>query len=257
LALSFAGGLEAQQSVGKPSKEPPNEDFYVYKQIPDIMLRESTGPQIQLSKLWQDKPVLLTMVFRHCAGICWPFLHSFKSAAQAAGGEGIDYRVLVLSFDPKDSIADMDDMAEGLGLKSNSAWIFGIASPSDIRRLALATGNWFRWDQSVQQYDHPAVVVAIEQGRVVRMLAGATVPPERLSEVIQELRGKFVASYALPGKVAFRCFNYDPASGRYTLDWGLLLLILPGTLAILATAWIFFLLPARRRMTDSFAWSRT
>jgi protein SCO1/2 len=257
LALSFAGGLQAQQSVGIPSKQPPNEDFYLYKRIPDITVQESRGLQIQLSKLWQDKPVLLTMVFTRCAGVCSPFLHSFKSAAQVAGGQGSDYRVLVLSFDPKDSIADMDGMADGLGLKSNSAWIFGVASPSDIRRLALATGIWFRWDQSVQQYDHPAVVVAIEQGRVVRMLAGATVPPERLSEVIQELRGKFVASYALPGKVAFRCFEYDPNSGHYTLDWGLALMILPGTLTIFVTAWIFFLLPAKGRMRDRLALART
>jgi hypothetical protein len=109
----------------------------------------------------------------------------------------------------------------------------------------------------VQQYDHPAVVVAIEQGRVVRMLAGATVPVAKLSEVIQELRGKFVPSYSLPGKVAFRCFEYDPNSGHYTLDWGLLLMILPGTAAILATAWIFFLVPTRSRMTDSYALFRT
>ena len=257
LALSFASGLQAQQSVGKASKQPPNEDFYVYKQVPDITVQDSKGSEIRLSKIWRDKPVLLTMVFTRCAGVCSPFLHSFKSAASAAGGLGTDYRVLVLSFDPKDSIADMNGMADDLGLKSNSAWIFGIASPSDIRRLAEATGIWFRWDESAQQYDHPAVVVAIERGRVVRMLAGATVPPARLSEVIQELRGKFVASYALPGKVAFRCFEYDPNSGHYTLDWGLLLMILPGTFAILATVWIFFLLPARSRMTNSYALLRT
>jgi protein SCO1/2 len=257
LALSFASALQAQQSVGKASKQPPNEDFYVYKQIPDITVQDSSGSAIRLSKIWQDKPVLLTMVFTRCAGVCSPFLHSFKSAASAAGGQGTDYRVLVLSFDPKDSIADMNGMADDLGLKLNSAWIFGIASPSDIRRLAEATGIWFRWDESVQQYDHPAVVVAIEQGRVVRMLAGATVPVAKLSEVIQELRGKFVPSYSLPGKVAFRCFEYDPNSGHYTLDWGLLLMILPGTAAILATAWIFFLVPTRSRMTDSYALFRT
>ncbi len=244
-ALSFAGGLWAQQSVGKPSDQPPNEDFYLYKQVPDISVQSKPGSTIQLSQIWQDKPVLLTMVFTRCTGVCSPFLNSLKSAAAAAGGLGADYRVVVLSFDPKDSIADMNRMAEDLGLKSNAAWIFGVASPLEIRRLAEATGIWFRWDASAQQYDHPAVVVAIQQGRVVRMLAGATVPVTGLMEVIQELRGKFVASYALPGKVAFRCFEYDPRSGHYTLDWGLLLMILPATLAILVTAWIF--VPARKR----------
>ncbi len=257
LVLGFAGCLQAQQSAGKPSDQPPNEDFYLYKQVPDITVQDKAGSTIQLSQIWRDKPVLLTMVFTRCTGVCSPFLNSLKSATAAAGGLGDDYRVVVLSFDPKDSIADMNGMAEDLGLKSNAAWIFGIASPPEIRRLAEATGIWFRWDASVQQYDHPAVVVAIEQGRVVRMLAGATVPVTGLMEVIQELRGKFVASYALPGKVAFRCFEYDPRSGHYTLDWGLLLMVLPATFAILATVWIFFLLPARKRIADSFPVART
>jgi hypothetical protein len=157
-----------------------------------------------------------------------------------AGGLSADYRILVLSFDPKDSVADMDMMADSLGVKSDPGWIFGTAAPSDIARLAATTGFWFQWDQPTEQYDHPAVVVTIDRGKVVRMLMGATVPRASLSEVVQELRGKFVASYALPGKVAFRCFEYDPSSGRYTLDWGVLLMLLPSVLAIFATACIFF-----------------
>ncbi|HKV81545.1 MAG TPA: SCO family protein [Candidatus Sulfotelmatobacter sp.] len=203
----------------------------------------------QLSAIWRSKPLLLTMVFTRCAGVCSPFLHSLKSAVSEAGGLGADYRVLVLSFDPKDTVADMKMMAESLGVKSNPDWIFGVASPSDIRKVSAATGFWFQWDRPLEQYDHPAVVVAIDRGRVVRMLAGATVPPASLSEIVQELRGKFVASYVLPGKVAFRCFEYDPNSGRYALDWGVILLLLPGTLAMLATGCVFFSASRPRRDT--------
>jgi len=106
---------------------------------------------------------------------------------------------------------------------------------------------WFQWDGSGRQFDHPSLVVAIDRGRLVRMLAGASVPSASLREVVQELRGKFVASYTLAGKVAFRCFEYDPTSGRYSLDWGLALMLLPGTCALLATAWVFFFRPSRHR----------
>jgi protein SCO1 len=238
--LIFAGPLPAQQSFGGTSKQPPSEERYIYGQVPDIQIQTEGASPIHLSAIWQVKPVLLTMVFTRCAGVCSPFLHSLKSAVSEAGGLGTDFRVLVLSFDPKDTVADMDMMADSLGVKSNRNWIFGIALPSDIRRVAAATGFWFQWDQPTQQYDHPAVVVTIDRGKVVRMLVGATVPQASLSEVVQELRGKFVASYALPGKVAFRCFEYDPASGRYSLNWGVLLMILPGTLAAIATGCVFF-----------------
>jgi len=240
LMLILAGTLQAQQSFGTPSNEPPNEDRFVYKQVPDIEIETTSGSQTSLAAFWQQKPVLLTMIFTRCAGVCSPFLHSLRSATSDAGGLGNDYRVLVLSFDPKDTISDMQIMADSIGVKSDPGWTFGITSPADIRRLAAASGFWFQWDSSIQQYDHPSLVVAIDRGRVIRMLAGATVPATSLREVVQELRGKFVASYAMAGKVAFRCFEYDPQSGRYSLDWGVLLMLLPATGSILATMWAFF-----------------
>jgi hypothetical protein len=87
-----------------------------------------------------------------------------------------------------------------------------------LRRLSgvpsEATGFWSKWDSLTKQYDHPGVLVAVDRGWIIRMRASAPVPPVYISEVLQELRGKFVASYPLPGRVAFRCFQYDPASRR-------------------------------------------
>ena len=246
LVLNFARAAFAQDSFGQPSQEPPNEERLIYKLTPDVSITTSSGVQ-NLSAIWHQKPVLLTMIFSRCARVCSPFLRSLKSAVSDAGGLGTDYRVVVLSFDPQDNLVDMQSVAAELGMTSNPDWIFGVASPSDIRRLATAVGFWFQWDPSSSQFDHPSLVAAIDRGRLVRLLAGASVPSASLREVVQELRGKFVSSYALAGKVAFRCFEYDPNSGRYSLDWGLALMLLPGTCAILATAWLFLLLPASRK----------
>lgn len=35
--------------------------------------------------------------------------------------------------------------------------------------------------------------------------------------------------------------NHDPKSGRYSLDWGLMLMLLPAAFAMLAVFWEFFL----------------
>ena len=43
LVLILAGLLQAQQSFGSPSNEPPNEDQYVYKQVPDIQIKTTSG----------------------------------------------------------------------------------------------------------------------------------------------------------------------------------------------------------------------
>jgi protein SCO1 len=243
LAVLLPTAVCAQQSLGTPSNQPPNEDLYVYKEIPDIEIQSAGSVATRLSAIWQNQPVLLTMIFTRCAGICSPFLRSLKTAAADAGGLGRDYRIVVVSFDPNDTASDMANLAVSLGVSANPGWIFGVAPAAEVRRLATASGFWFEWNPSIQQYDHPSLVVAIDRGRLVRMLAGANVPDASLREVVEELRGKFVASYALTGKVAFRCFEYDPQSGRYSLDWGLILMLLPGLAAIVAVIWAFFLIP--------------
>ena len=242
--LTFAASVEAQWSVDTVPAQPPEEAVYVYKQVPDVQILRAVADTTRLSALWQDKPVLLAMVFSRCVGVCSPFLRSLKSAVVDAGGAGSAYRVVVLSFDQADTAADLEAMAEDAGIAPNSGWVFGIAPPSDIRRLAEATGFWFRWEPSTEQYDHPSMVVAIDRGRVMRMLVGATVSGTQVSEIVQEFGGKFVPAYALPGKLAFRCFEYDPSSGRYALDWGLLLLMLPGGFAVAATVFVFYGAPS-------------
>jgi protein SCO1/2 len=239
--MLLGSAVWAQQSFSVRSNEPPNEDLYVYKQIPDIPIQTIDSAVTRLSTIWRDKPVLLTMIFTRCAGVCSPFLRSLKLAASDSHGLGQDYRIVVLSFDPRDTAADMEMMADSLGVKSDRNWIFGIASVSDITRVATASGFWFQWDSSAQQYDHPSVVVAVDRGKVIRLLVGVNVPSASLREVIQELRGRFVASYVLAGKVVFRCFEYDPYRGGYRLDWGVLLMLLPATCAILAVIWAFVL----------------
>jgi cytochrome oxidase Cu insertion factor (SCO1/SenC/PrrC family) len=242
--LTFPASVEAQWSVGTVPAQPPDEAVYVYKQVPDVQILRAVADTTRLSTLWQDKPVLLAMVFSRCVGVCSPFLRSLKSAVADAGGAGSAYRIVVLSFDQADTAADLEAMAEDVGIAPNSGWVFGIAPPSDIRRLAEATGFWFRWDQSTQQYDHPSMVVAINRGSVLRMLVGASVSGTQVSEIVQEFGGKFVPAYALPRKLAFRCFEYDPSSGRYSLDWGLVLLMLPGGFAVAATASVFYGAPS-------------
>jgi len=213
--------------------------------LPDIAITPVGGASVSLSELWRSKPLIVTFVFTRCSGICSPFLQSLRAATQAVGGTGSDYRILVLSFDSSDSVDDMRAAAEGLGLASNPAWIFGVSTPEQIRRLADAVGFWFKCHPASRQYDHPSLLVAIDHGRIVRMLAGATVLPARFREIVDELRGKFVPAYpSQDRKVAFRCFRYEPGGGIH-LSWGFFLMLMPGTLTIFGTLWIFFRSPPR------------
>jgi protein SCO1/2 len=236
LLLVLACPLNAQRSA-TPASGLPDEGRYANRPFPDIVAH---GLQTRLQlDIWREKPVLLTLVFTRCAGICSPFLMSLKSAVDAIGGVGSDYRVVVLSFDPQDTPADMAALAKHIGVNGNSGWIFGTSTAVEIERVAQATGFWFQWDTERGQFDHPAMLVGVRADRIARLLVGGVVSPVRLKEVVDELRGEFVPAYPLPGRALFRCFQYDPAVRRFKPDWGFLLLLLPGCAALVGTFWVF------------------
>ena len=238
--------LAAPSTVGVPAADaPPDESRYVNRQVPDIQIRTATG-ETRLSALWQDGPLVLTMVFTRCGGVCSPYLRALRRADEALDLPA-DVRRVVLSFDPRDTPADMRSTAEHLGLADDPGWVLGVATPSDIDRLARALGFWFEWDPSRQQFDHPALLVGIREGRVARLLVGGSITPARLGEVVREARGQFIASYPLPTDVLFRCFQYDPVTGLPTLSWGAIVLLVPALGTAIATVGLFRAGRARRR----------
>ena len=230
--------LRAPSSVGVAAPDaPPDEARYVSREVPDITVRTAAG-ETPLSALWREGPLVLTMVFTRCGGICSPYLRALLRADESLDLPD-DVRRVVISFDPRDTPDDMRRTAEHLGVADRPGWLLGVAAPPDVDRLARALGFWFEWDESRQQFDHPALLVGIHEGRVARLLVGGSVTALRLSEVVREARGQFIASYPLPGDVLFRCFDYDPITGEPTLAWGALVLLVPALGTTVATVALF------------------
>jgi protein SCO1/2 len=217
----------------------------VNQQVPDVLLRLPGEETRRLSQLWSEKPILLMLVFSRCAGICSPFLRSVRSVSDATVGSAEDFQFVVISFDPRDTPEDMRNIAKATGVADRPSWIFGTVSPDEIKQLTSAFDFKFVWDETRQQYDHPATLIAIDNGRSVRALTGGAVSHGRFKEVIGELRGDFVPIYPLQTKVLFRCFDYSPEKG-FSPNWGLLLMILPAILAIAGTLVIFGLTSRKR-----------
>ena len=207
--------------------------------LPDAELQLRDGSVTRLSALWRDRPLLLTLFYRRCTAVCQPLLFSMRDSIEQLGGLGRDYRILALSFANSDTSADMLAQAEALGLEDDPNWIFAVARPADVQRIAEALSFWFRLDRATGQYDHPTLLSAIDHGRVVRALVGYPVSQQRLRELVWELRGRFVPYYELPQRSWLRCFEYDPRTGAMHFDWGMLLLLAPGTIGI-ASAMIVF-----------------
>jgi cytochrome oxidase Cu insertion factor (SCO1/SenC/PrrC family) len=218
--------------------KPPDEDRFLNAALPNVTLATTSGMHIDLASLASGRPLLFALVFTRCTGVCSPFLSAWRAADRSVTTASSVHR-LVLSFDPRDTVDDMAAVARHLGAQNDPDWTFAVASPDDVRRLADAAGFWYDWDPSRQQFDHPGMLAAARDGRLVRLFVGGTVTSARLWELMREASGEFVASYPLPGRASFRCVQYDPRTGRASLDWGFALLFVPVATVGLATAILF------------------
>jgi len=242
LALAFAVPCAGAPGEGVS----PGEERLLARGVPDVALRLADGRAVRMSDLAGDKPLLVTFFYRRCTGVCTPFLQWVRDAVREAGGLGTDYRVLALSFDDADTVADVRAQAEALGLAHAAGWSFAVAERDALARAAGALEFWYRRDPATGQYDHPALAVALDRGRVVRALLGGPEDARRLRAMVWELRGNFIPFYRMPGQTPLACLAFDPRTGSTRLDWGLLVLVLP-TLAAIGAALAVFLGPARWR----------
>ena len=216
------------------------ESRYLFQPMPDSEFTAADGTTHRLSDIWDKRPILINLFYRGCTGSCSPFLHSVKRAVDTAGGLGSDYAIVSLTFDSSDTTADMRAMADSLDLLSEKAWYVGTAEKQTIDRIAAAIGFWYAAIPETDQFDHPNLLAAVREGKIVRILAGNFVDKGRMRDLLLELQGIYVPFSPVPQESSWlRCFRFDEETNELRLDWGMLLLLAPGGGALATTAIVF------------------
>jgi protein SCO1/2 len=236
-------GVAAAQEIPNPELifKAPDETRLFGREIPGIGLRYADGGSGRLSDLWDGRPVFVTLVFSRCAGICSPYLGLLKRTVEQVGFSGERYQMVVISFDSRDRPEHLMALAKRHGLESDRGWTFAIpSSPDELKALCRSLDFDFRWDEQRQQFNHPAITVALRAGKFVRLSVGEEISPGRFKEMLADAQGEFVPIYPAPGQrgALFRCFDYDPERG-FSLAWGVLILAVPAIAACSVAAVVF------------------
>ncbi|MDY0077647.1 MAG: SCO family protein [Bacteroidales bacterium] len=223
LIIGFCNFVEAQ-TTSNALKEETN----IYEKVFDVPLQVVDRQSASFDKLYAQRPVILALIFTRCTGICNPFLVKLKENLQFKTQEN-PFQVLVVSFDPRDSVSDMRRLAQNLGLEDNKQWTF--ATTDSISRLNQSVGFDPVWDSLRQQFDHDALLVGInKEGYITKKLIGLREQGD-LELLIGSVNNIFSPTYRLPNQNSlFSCFNYDPVTGKNTPGLGLLFLALPAIL---------------------------
>jgi len=244
LALASVGAAQESSRVGV------EEHLGDVIPIETFSFTDEQGKTVALKDLF-DKPIVLTLVYFRCPGICTPLLQELvKNVDNCDLTPGEDYRLITVSFDPTET-AEMAERKKTnmLGAMKRKdvqpdAWRFLTGEEKDIRRLTDAVGFYYMKDENDADYIHAASVMFLSpNGKIVRYLNGTEFNPADLKmAVIDASEGR---ARSFMQKVQTLCYTYDPESRGYVLQ--LNRIILGITIAFVAVFGGFLLLTNSRR----------
>ncbi|NUP11692.1 MAG: SCO family protein [Polyangiaceae bacterium] len=195
----------------------------------DVKLTGSDGRSFVLGEYMDgERPLVLVLAYYGCPMLCSLVLNGTMTGVKGLNEiAGKDYRLLVVSFDPRDKVdiaqEKRKNYVEALGRQLEpidgsqlGAFEFAVGDEAEVRRLAEAVGFNYRWDAAQDQYAHAAgIFIVTPKGVLSQALTGVEFPPDELRTAIAEANKEVWHS---PLKsVLFYCFRFNPHTGKYTL----------------------------------------
>lgn len=229
LAASVCAPLLAAPAVAQDNSLPSSLrglgiDQKLNAQIPlDLTFRDDTGRPVRLGDLFDGrKPVLLTLVYYNCPMLCTLVLNdTLRSLRPLPLTIGKDFDVLTISFDPREgpelAAAKKRHYLEAYGRPgAERGWHFLTGDEEAIRRLTDAVGFRYRYDAGLDQFFHPSgITILTPDGRISRYFFGVSYVPKDVRLALVEASDGRIGS--VTDAVLLYCFQYDPATGKYSL----------------------------------------
>ncbi len=202
----------------------------VGRTLGNYMLVDSRGAPFSLAR-YRGKPLVISLVYTSCSSVCPPTTqHLIEAVGEARRVIGADsFEVLTFGFDAKHDVpAQLAQFANAQGIRPQH-WRLASADPATVEALLGDVG--FSYRSVAGGFDHVTQTTIVDRdGKVFRQVYGDDFPlavfVEPLREAVQGTR------FATPGNIVERlrliCTVYDPATGRYRIDYGL---VFGGTIA--------------------------
>lgn len=250
LVLLAASSLSAQPTSTPTVLEGAGLDQRIGETVPlELPFVDHTGAAVELGDFFGERPVVLAPVYYDCPMLCGMVLDGLASSLDVlAFGAGDEFEVVAVSIDPEETprqaAARRAAQLERYGRPgAEDGFHFLTGSPEAVARLTEAIGFRYAWDDEGEQYVHAATVLVLTPGgRIAYYFPGVEYPPRDLRLALVEAADERIGSVV--DRVLLYCFQYDPASGRYSL-MTMNLVRLGGLVTLLAVG-VFVLSSLRR-----------
>ena len=200
----------------------------------DLVFTDESGQTVPLRTYFGEKPVILSPVYFKCPSLCpMSMRETVTSLKRVPLQAGIDYKVLVVSFDPNDKPAQaVEKKAEYKKMFGRAGFDTGFhfltGSQESISKLTSAIGFGYRWDEGTKQYIHAGgIMVATPEGKMARYFYGVDYAPSDLRMALAEASQHRISSpvelcpaVLLPlrchaGQILARHCQHSQAGGRH------------------------------------------
>lgn len=245
LGAAVNGRAGARRPVG-PDLSDVGIDQKLNPQLPlDLAFRDSSGQTVTLSQYFHGQPVILSLVYYHCAVLCPEVLRGMASSLKHIGFiPGKQYEVVTVSFDPRDDPKSSAEKKQQVLREFDTAggqngWHFLTGDAQSIHALTQAVGFRYKWDPQTQQFAHAtAIMVLTPQGRVSKYFYGIDFKPSDLRFGLIQASDNKIGTLA--DEVLLFCCRFNATTGKY--DWLAARIVAIGGLIILLSLGTFLAL---------------
>jgi len=217
----------------------------------DLAFRDETGRTVTLEAALDGRPAILVLLYYRCTMLCPLLLDGLVRGLRDVGFQpGKEFRILTLSIDPREG-PDLAATKKTITLQrygrptAERGWLFLTGQEPAIAALAKAVGFRYQYDQSRDEYAHPAgLVLLTPEGAIARYFYGVDFPPRDLRLGLVEAAQSRIGSPV--DQLLLLCYHYDPLTGKYGLVI-MNVLRLAGSATALALAAFIFVMVRRDR----------
>lgn len=191
------------------------ESKYLGKEIEDINLILPEGKK-KLSDFVGNSPLILIPAYYTCGGSC-PVL--IGRLVNKLSGIQEDYRVLVVSFDKRDTLETLKVFVDRLPGEKLSKWKFALIEAADINKFKESTGFNFFYSERDKSFVHPTVSIFLSpDGIITRYLYGVNPSETDLRLSILDAKREFIKPNEVVKLALLACYTYDPNRSKYVIN---------------------------------------
>lgn len=162
--------------------------------LPEVNLRDESGKIFKLSD-WKGKIFFIHPMFASCKSICPMMTQSLLQSFKEFGDFKEKFRVLSLSFDPKETPKSLAAFRKTHSLPEG----WHLASGEDIEVRKVLDAIDFRYVKTdTGDFAHSNTLVLIDENSVIReYLYGASISASQIEGALFQLQGKTNASFQI------------------------------------------------------------